>query len=105
MKVIIVQPFKKPYLSRIKGDLESMQNVVKGYIQAIYPFEDEEIALICNEEGKINDLTPNRYLFNEGGEPIDIICGNFFLCSAPFDSENFEDIPEHLIKKYIDLFS
>ena len=105
IRVIVIQPFRKPYLCRIEKSLESMQNVVKGYIQAIYPFEDEEIALVCNVEGKINDLTPNRYLFDECGEPYDLICGTFFLCAAPFDSEEFEDIPEHLIKKYIDMFS
>ena len=61
MKVIIVKPFTQPYTTEIKGDLESMQAVVGGYIQAIYPFDDE-VALVCNEEGKINGLMPNRYL-------------------------------------------
>ena len=105
MKVIIVQPFKKPYVLNIKPSLENYQKIVKGYIQAIYPFEDEEIALVCNEEGKINNLTPNRYLFDYSGQPYDIICGNFFLCSAPLNSDTFEDMPDHLINKYIELFS
>lgn len=105
LRIIVVQPFKKPYLSRIGKSLESMQSVVRGYIQAIYPFDDEEIALVCNEEGKIDHLTPNRFLFDEYGEPYELICGTFFLCSAPIDSEEFEDIPDHLIKKYIDMFS
>lgn len=47
MKVIIVKPFTQPYTKEIKGDLESMQAVVGGYIQAIYPFDDE-VALVCN---------------------------------------------------------
>ena len=105
MKVIIVQPIKEPYVLNINPSLESMQRIVGGYIQAIYPFEDEGIALVCNEEGKIYDLTPNRYLFNEYGEPVELIVGNFFICSAPFESENFEDIPEKLIEKYIKYFS
>ena len=45
MKVIIVKPFTQPYTTEIKGDLESMQAVVGGYIQAIYPFDDE-VALV-----------------------------------------------------------
>ena len=104
MKVIIVKPFTQPYTEEIKGDLKSMQAVVGGYIQAIYPFDDE-VALVCNEEGKINGLMPNRYLLNRNNGILDFICGDFFLCYAPCDSENFESMPDNLIDKYIAKFS
>ena len=104
MKVIIVKPFTQPYITEIKGDLESMQAVVGGYIQAIYPFDDE-VALVCNEEGKINGLMPNRFLLNRNNGICDYICGDFFLCYAPCDSENFESMPDNLIDKYIAKFS
>ena len=104
MKVIIVKPFTNPYIANIKGDLESMQKIVGGYIQAIYPFDDE-VALVCNEEGKINGLMPNRFLLNRNNGICDYICGDFFLCYAPCDSENFESMPDNLIDKYIAKFS
>ena len=104
MKVIIVKPFTNPYVKEIKGDLESMQAVVGGYIQAIYPFDDE-VALVCNEEGKINGLMPNRYLLDRNFGICDYICGDFFLCYAPCDSESFESMPDELIPKYIEKFS
>ena len=104
MKVIIVKPFTNPFVKEIKGDLESMQAVVGGYIQAIYPFDDE-VALVCNEEGKINGLMPNRFLLNRNNGVCDFICGDFFLCSAPAESEHFESMPDNLIQKYIDKFS
>ena len=104
MKVIIVKPFTNPFVKEIKGDLESMQAVVGGYIQAIYPFDDE-VALVCNEEAKINGLMPNRYLLNRNNGICDYICGDFFLCYAPCDSENFESMPDNLIDKYIAKFS
>ena len=104
MKVIIVKPFTNPYVKEIKGDLKSMQAVVGGYIQAIYPFDDE-VALVCNEEGKINGLMPNRFLLNRHNGICDYICGDFFLCYAPCDSENFESMPDNLIDKYIAKFS
>ena len=104
MKVIIVKPFTQPYTEEIKGDLKSMQAVVGGYIQAIYPFDDE-VALVCNEEGKINGLMPNRFLLNRNNGICDYICGDFFLCYAPCDSENFESMPDNLIDKYIAKFS
>ena len=104
MKVIIVKPFTQPYTKEIKGDLESMQAVVGGYIQAIYPFDDD-VALVCNEEGKINGLMPNRYLLDRNNGFVDCICGDFFLCYAPCDSEIFESMPDNLIDKYIAKFS
>ena len=90
MKVIIVKPFTNPYVATIKGDLESMQAIVGGYIEAVYPFDDPDVALVCNEEGKLEGLTPSRFLLN---------------CYAPADSENFESLPDNLIQKYIDKFS
>ena len=105
MKVIIVKPFTQPYTKEIKGDLRSMQEIVGGYIEAVYPFDDEEIALVCNEEGKLEGLTPNRFILNRNNGICDFICGDFFLCYAPADSDNFESMPENLIQKYIEKFS
>ena len=105
MKVIIVKPFTNPYTKEIKSDLESMQKIVGGYIEAVYPFDDPDVALVCNEEGKLEGLTPNRFLLNRNNGICDFICGDFFLCYAPADSENFESMPDNLIQKYIDKFS
>ena len=89
MKVLIVEPLKAPYEREIDDGLESMQKVVGGYIQAIYPFEDTELALICNEEGKLTGLPFNRALRDENGNIYDVVVGTFFLCRAPVDEENF----------------
>ena len=45
MRVVIVEPGKVPYETEIDSGLESMQKVVGGLIQAVYPY-DEPIALI-----------------------------------------------------------
>ena len=94
MRVLIVEPLKAPYEREIGNDLKSMQSVVDGYIQAIYPFDDEEIALICNEEGKLIGLPFNRTLKDEEGSIYDIVAGTFFLCRASADSENFESLTD-----------
>ena len=75
-----------------------MQAVVGGYIQAIYPFEDGELALICNEEGKLSGLPFNRALRDEEGRVYDIVAGTFFLCRAPAEGENFEGLTERQIR-------
>lgn len=105
MKVLIVEPLKKPYAKKITNSLSSMQEIVGGLIQAIYPFEDDpEIALICNDEGKLLGLPLNRALRDEEGKIYDIVSGTFLLCSAPPDRGNFAGLSDEQIKKYTKKF-
>ena len=103
MKVIVIRPYTQPKVEEIENTLEAKQEIVGGYIEAVYPWEDE-IALICNEEGKINNLPLNRFLFDEDGNPVDYIAGTFLICGAPIDSEDFTSVPDELIDKYMKLF-
>ena len=99
LKVLYIEPMKTPRIVEIDGDLGSMQNLVGGYIEEYMPFEDE-IAIVCNDEGKINGLEPNRGIFDKEGELQDIICGPFFICYAPVESEKYLPLPDNLRKKY-----
>ena len=106
IKIVSVPVGKKAFVKEIQTGLKSLQSEVGGYIEAIYPFEDE-VAIICNEEGKINNLPLNRALRVEGvsgREMIDIIAGDFFIAYAPIASENFESLPKNLIEKYLEMF-
>ena len=87
MLILVVEPGKVPESREISGSLKEMQSIVGGYIQAIYPFPG--IALVCNEEGMLLRLPPNRGLRDKSGKLYDVICGTFFLCGAPADGENF----------------
>ena len=100
MKILVIEPLTPPYVKEIEGGLESMQKIVGGLIQAIYPFDHPEIALVCNDEGKLNRLPLNRALFDKDGNIVDIIAGTFFLCSAPIDSEDFEGLTDEQIETY-----
>ncbi len=104
MKILVVKPMEVPEIIEIDGSLESMQKVVGGLIQAIYPFDDD-IALICNEEGKLNGLQLNRALYDCNEKMYDIVAGNFFLCQAPAESEEFEGLTDEQIKKYKEKYS
>ena len=55
LEVIWVQPMREPQLIEIDNDLESMQELVDGYIEEYMPFEDDA-AIVCNEEGKMMGL-------------------------------------------------
>ena len=104
MQVVVVEPKKKPTAQDIGSDLESMQKIVGGSIQAIYPF-DEPVALICNEEGKLLNLPLNRALRDDEGNVYDIISGIFFLCGAPPDSDRFAGLTDQQVKTYMERFA
>ena len=59
ISVILVEPGRYPKLIEIEDTLEAMQSLVEGDIEEYMPFEDE-VAIICNEEGKMNGLPLNR---------------------------------------------
>ena len=102
MNVLWIRPSKHPRIISIDGSLKSMQDLVGGLIQAIYPFEDP-VALVCNEEGKLNGLEPNRALHDpETGQVYDIIFGSFFICGL--GEEDFSDLSPDLLEKYQSLF-
>ena len=103
MKILLVEPGKKPVLKEVDGSLKSMQEIVGGTIQALYPFE-EPVALICNDEGKLLGLPLNRALRDESGHIYDVVAGMFFLCGVPADSDCLESIPEGLVGRYQKMF-
>lgn len=91
-------------LREIDGSLESMQKVVGGLIQAIRPFDDPAVALICNDEGKLLNLPANRGLRDKNGQIYDIVCGTFFLCGAPADCDHFTSLATEQIERYRERF-
>lgn len=92
MKVLIVEPGKYPREAEITGDLKSMQKIVGGTMQAMYPWEDRA-ALVCNDEGKLMGLPLNRSL-----EGYDVIAGTFFICGL--GEEDFCSLTEAQMERY-----
>ena len=99
--VLVVEPGRAPYVKEIDSGLKSLQSEVGGWIEAIYPFE-EEVALICNEEGKLSDLPLNRALMDSDGEIYDIIAGTFLVVGL--GEEDFCSLSDEYIKKFSDRF-
>ena len=104
MKVLVIECSKQPVVKEIDNTLAAMQQVVDGYIQMVFPWPNE-VALICNEEGKLMGLPLNRPLFDDEGNLVDLIVGTFFLCYAPATEENFQSLPEHYIDQYAKMFA
>jgi len=101
MRVLVVEPEKRPYAKEIDSGLKSLQAEVGGLIQAVYPFEDP-VAIVCNEEGKLNGMLTNRALRDEDGTIYDVVVGTFLIVGLTDD--DFGSLSDELLKKYRKLF-
>ena len=97
--VLVVEPGKEPYAKEIDSGLESLQHEVGGYIQAVYPFE-EPVAIVCNEEAKLEGLPLNRALRDEDGDIYDIVAGTFMVVGLTDDS--FGSLTPELMQQFTD---
>ena len=97
MNVLVVEPGFLPYEKEING-LEEMQKTVGGLIQSIYPFQ-EEVGLVCNENGIFEGLEFNRSIPERsyGG-----IFGTFFVCGL--GEEDFISLTPEQVKTYTERF-
>lgn len=102
IKVVIVEPGKKPVITEIENTLKNLQKIVGGYIECVCPFMDN-VGLIANEEGKIIGLEPNRSIIDREGDVMDIIFGTFIITG--FTEEDFGSLTDEQAAKYSDMFS
>ena len=102
MRVLVVEPECRPEVREIDDSLKAMQEIVGGLIQPIYL--KNSVVLVCNDAGKLMDLPANRGLRDKNGQLYDIVCGTFFLCNAPPDSDHFTSLTSEQIKQYRERF-
>lgn len=102
MKIVYVVPNEKPIVMNIGNNLQTYQNLVGGYIEVVYPFDDNAV-LVCNDEGKFNGSAFNRYLMIDG-RPYDAIMGAFFIIGDDGEGD-FTSLTDEQIKKYTEMYS
>ena len=74
MRIVIKKAGQFPEVKEIKGTLENLQEIVGGYIQCFYIYDN--LICVCNEEGKLLGL-PENFLFMG-----DFIVGDVFFCAG-----------------------
>lgn len=97
MRVLVVNPNEKPVVSEIKDDLAELQEAVGGYIECVYPFT-EMVGIICNEEGKLIGLEPNRIILDEDGTAYDVIVGTFLIVGLT--DGGFQSLTDDQVERY-----
>ncbi|MDD4492894.1 MAG: DUF3846 domain-containing protein [Eubacteriales bacterium] len=103
MRVVLVEPGKVAREARIGTRLSDLQAAVGGDIEQFCPYKDE-VALICDEEGKVCGKDLNRAIYGEDGQMVDIVAGTFFVCAAPSDSGSFKGLSDAQIERYLKQF-
>ena len=77
IKALKVEPKKKPCECTLVNELSELQKAVSIGAENVGLIEildlEENVCLLCNEEGKLINLEPNRRLGN------DILCGVFYI--------------------------
>lgn len=101
MQVVLLVPGEEARIVEIGSDLRDMQHVVRGYIEAFEPFDDK-VCVICNEEGVIYDLPPNRVIFEDVFSENTTILGNCFICGVRGDS--FVSLTDRQAAHYCEMF-
>lgn len=99
--VVLLEPGKLARVAEIDSSFEGMQNAVKGNIESAYYF-DEDVCLICNDEGKINGMPLNRTVYGQDKEMLDIIAGTAFICGC--SGENFSSLSKEQLTNYQEQF-
>lgn len=100
--VLLVQPGKIPEVITIENELETLRKVVNGDIEVTYPFDDDEVGIILNEEGKLRKLPANRAIYTEDGDISDIYVGDFLVVGL--DEDDFCSLSSELLDKYEEIF-
>ena len=72
IKVVLCEPGKVARVAEIGTELSDLQRVVGGLIEPYYPFE-EQVCIVCNDEGKYNGMRPCRAIYGEDREMMDIM--------------------------------
>jgi hypothetical protein len=98
LNVLYIEPNKLPEKRTIKNTLEEKQKLVNGSIEYTYLSDSNDIAIVCNDEGKILGLPPNRDIGH------DVICGNFFIVGDDPELGEDRSLTEEQIEKYSKYF-
>lgn len=73
MRVLKIEPSKAPIVINIANELSVLQGQVGGHIEVI-PWSSD-VAIICDEEGKLRDKPYNFRLFGDNIVGVALVAG------------------------------
>ena len=98
LKCLYVKENSLPEEIMIPNTLSAKQEKIGGLIEYTYLPDDDEVVIICNEEGKINGMSPNR------DTGYDIIFGPFLIVGETSEDGEDRSLSDEQIRKYKEYF-
>ena len=98
LNLLLVKPNELPKKITIKNTLKEKQKLVDGLIEYVYLPNCNDVVLICNEEGKLLGLPPNRDI------EYDIVCGDFLIVGDDPEIGEDRSLTDKQITKYSKMF-
>lgn len=100
IRVLALLPTEYAKTVTLDNILEAIQQFVGGLIECI-PMDDPDadIVLVCNNEGKMLQLPPNRWLWD--GQ--DLLGGPAFIAAGD-EEGNLRSLSDAMLEKYTNLF-
>ena len=98
LNLLLVKPNELPKKITIKNTLKEKQKLVDGLIEYVYLPNCNDVVLICNEEGKLLGLPPNRDI------GYDIVCGDFLIVGDDPELGEDRSLTDEQITKYSKMF-
>ena len=100
--VVMCQPDKLAEVIEIGTEPRDLREAVGGgFFQTYYFSQDEEVCIVCNDEGKINGMPLNRSVKIDGNV-AEILAGPFFICDC--STTNFGSLSKEQQDKYMKMF-
>lgn len=99
-KVLIIRPNQFAEIADVDlNDFESLSKIVGGYVEYIYPFEDN-VAIIRNDAGL--ELPFCRALYSPGSVAYDTLNGTFII--AGVGDGLLQSLTPKMLAKYNEMF-
>lgn len=98
LKCLYVKENSLPEEIMIPNTLSAKQEKIGGLIEYTYLPDNDEVVIICNEEGKINGMSPNR------DTGYDIIFGPFLIVGETSEDGEDRSLSDEQIRKYKEYF-
>ena len=102
IKVLKVAPKMPPEIVTLDNNLRALQEAVSigaDYVGLIEIIDlDDKTCILCNEEGKLIQLEPNRRFYD------DVLCGVFYLTGQDKQG-NLTSLSDAQIKHYAEVYA
>jgi hypothetical protein len=91
LRVLTKKVGQAPSIEIIEDTLEAKQKLVGGLIEVVPFYDEKDILLICNEEGKILNMKPNLDI------GYDYIAGDCFFVGDDYKNSGFKSLTREQI--------